>query len=155
MKEIESKNLINGNINPRNIIIISENDLDDNDLDDNYKLSNYNLYKILKINEYENDEIYYLSPEIILEKEISIKSDIWSFGCLLFYLINGYNLFHNKNIKDLIKTMNHENYKIKENELNIKEKEILSKLLKSNPLNRPLLNEIEIEIESINYNIIK
>ena len=37
--------------------------------------------------------INYRSPEILLRMNYSFKIDIWSFGCLLFELVTGYNLF--------------------------------------------------------------
>lgn len=75
-------------------------------LDDNLKpiLSNYGLMRYIYNDNYFNG---YDSPELISSKDnfinIPISSDIWSFGCLLYYIFTHKHVFNNiKQLHDYI-----------------------------------------------------
>jgi dual specificity tyrosine-phosphorylation-regulated kinase 2/3/4 len=48
---------------------------------------------------------YYRAPEVVLGLEYSSAIDIWSFGCILVELLNGYPLFVAENEVELIQCM--------------------------------------------------
>ena len=91
--------------------------------------------------EYENDIIeipYYIAPEIF-DNKITFKSDIWSIGIILYYLITKEQLFDGKDNAKL-------SYDIKNKEIDLnliqfrnssfEIKDLLVKLLKKNPNER-------------------
>lgn len=143
IKKMKELNLIHGCISPNNIVINSS------EHNETYQLRNYCLYDIGKLEDFSYEDIYYLSPEIILGKEVTIMSDIWSFGCLMFYVITGHHLFHSKNLKELVTKMNRNSYFISNNELNDKEKEIIKKFVTSDSSKRILVEEINNELERL------
>lgn len=81
--ENETK-LIHGNIKPSNILIT----------EDNHYLIADQCQNIIKTNETMTVKDYqYVSPEMIKGKEITEKSDMWSFGCVVYYILTGRNTF--------------------------------------------------------------
>lgn len=104
------------------------------------------------------DNIRYLSPEHFRNERISIKSDIFSFGSIFYFLLSNEKCFEGKS-KDEIKTriINCEYYPFDEIEVEDEnEKEIVisvNKLLKQifvvNQEERIDLDTLKIEIESI------
>lgn len=79
--------IIHNNLKPSNILITE---------DGNYVMSDQ-CQKLLKLNTDLNDIDYqYMSPEIIKCEEYDEKSDIWSYGCLIYYVITGKSPFDGK-----------------------------------------------------------
>lgn len=72
-------NITHGNLNPSHIMIN----------EDNYAFISCCEYLVnIKNN------IYYSSPEVILKNEITEYSDIWSLGCIFYFIIKHKNLFN-------------------------------------------------------------
>lgn len=137
---LESLNMMHGLISPSNIFI--------NDSDGKILISDYCQYTINK----NNHSIDYFSIEQIKGKEIDIKSDIWSCGCILYYYLTKTNPFIDK--KQQL------GCKYKELENNDFSNLILSKTINSNPRNRLtpfelynliIINENKIEINNKIY----
>ncbi|MFH0867158.1 MAG: TonB family protein [Bacteroidota bacterium] len=87
---VHSKGIVHGHIKPSNILITS---------DDKIKVINFGLSDFSEIKtEYSNKKnnnnlaaIIYSSPEQLQKKSIDQKSDIYSLGVLLFFLLTGKN----------------------------------------------------------------
>ena len=75
LNSFHSNNIIIKNLNPKNISLDNENNIKIFlDFDLNNKTKDFSL-------------MLYDSPEIIKGENYSIKSDIWSLGCVLYELI--------------------------------------------------------------------
>ena len=119
-KSMNEKNIIHGNLNLSNILItINKSKLGKL----NFKIANFGLNELKEHNFNINPET--ISPEVLKRENISLKSDIWSLGIIIYYLLfkeypfNGseYNIINqiesNKELKsiyykeldDLIKKM--------------------------------------------------
>lgn len=77
------KGIINGAINPSNIIITEDEDIKVLDL----ALSNFYVEKAFDIQDV--DSIIYLSPEKLKQESTDRRSDIYSLGLILFYMLAG------------------------------------------------------------------
>lgn len=71
-------NLFHGRIKPSNILIRE---------DGRFILSNYNENELSGIDSYNYEELFFTSPEVLQNKEISNKSDIFSLGVLLHHVV--------------------------------------------------------------------
>lgn len=141
---LDNCGLYHGCLNPNNITIHSINEYKDI-----YKLCNYGLNPIIKhTSDLCYNEISYLSPEVILCKESDIKSDIWSFGCVYYYLLTGKSLFHAINIRSLTIKIIKCNYQIGINECSKEEKLFIEKLVTKRE-NRENIKKVKIEIENM------
>ena len=143
IKAIHDKRIIHGNLTPDNIFITKEKKT---------KIGNFGIFKILNCyNDYLQsnniDDKYYISPEMIKGENLSNKTDIWSFGCIIYELCSLEYCFNAENISCLNhKIMNERNPKIN---LKLYEHDIqnlIDSMLKKEPNERPNIDEI--------YNII-
>lgn len=106
---LHDNNIIHGNIKPTNILL---------SINHHYYLSDYCLNILQREEEgrggedrkEENEkdrkelDIYklnYTSPEMLCEKEYSFSTDIWSFGCVLIFLLTGKNPFGSDSIENV------------------------------------------------------
>lgn len=98
----DSLNLYHGNIKPSNVFIqffsYPQFKLY---LSDQLQYYMYNS-KIIPIN---LSTLQFSSPEMILSKQTSISTDIWSFGNILYYFMTGKELFTSMKIKSLYLSM--------------------------------------------------
>lgn len=124
LSEFHNSNLIHGNLKPSNILI---------DDDNHYILTDY-FHILLKYSPVTSSNIRlsnyrYKSPELLKDEEYDVSTDIWSFGCILYYIYTGKPLFPEKNIEKLFEHIcsgKYENIKsLKSNKCN----EIINKLL--------------------------
>lgn len=89
ISDLHQLSIVHGNIKPSNILITVEN---------KYLLSDY-FQNQLYIDSNENNlhdinDKRYLSPEMIQGKEYNTKTDIWSLGCLIYFILSkGKHLF--------------------------------------------------------------
>lgn len=130
-----------GNIKPSNILITETG---------HFILSDY-CENILYINTQNGIPVnmsncHYLSPETLCEKELKKESDLFSFGCVLYYLASGKNPFNGKSIMEVINNVCSCNYeKLEDNNLN----DLISKLLIKESDERLNIKKIIKEIKLI------
>lgn len=121
---IHKQNYIHGNIKPSNILYDDEmNDI---------KLSDYCRNELYNNSKYgvplSLENVYYMSPEVLLNKEIGKESDIFSIGCIMNYLVRRRNPFKGDTINEIIKNVIKCEYEpIEIDELNELESKILIK----------------------------
>ena len=83
-----NEKIINGNIKASNILI------DSNEMNEilSIKLSYFNLMKFIRISEFslssEKKVILSTPPEILNGQSFNIKSEIWSLGIIIYYMLN-------------------------------------------------------------------
>lgn len=98
----DSLNLFHGNIKPSNVFIQFSS------------YPHFNLYLSDHLQHYMYNSrmipiplttLQFSSPEMILSKQTSISTDIWSFGNILYYFMTGKELFTSMKIKSLYLSM--------------------------------------------------
>ena len=83
----------------------------------------------------------YIAPEMLLKKGHDTRVDIWSVGVLMFELLSGYSPFVAKNNQELYQNIRR--LKIQwPKDMPPLAKNLIGKILKLNPLDRPSLQEI-------------
>ena len=83
----------------------------------------------------------YIAPEMLLKKGHDTRVDIWSVGVLMFELLSGYSPFVAKNNQDLYQNIRR--LKIQwPKDMQPLAKNLIGKILKLNPLDRPSLQEV-------------
>lgn len=139
LRTLHDLNIIHGNLSPSNILMDSQNEVYISD----YCLNDIRNFRLLPKNHFA-----YLSPEQLIDKEVTKYSDVWSLGCLLYYLIQSQDLFTGKNkeeIQDNILTIDIQQF----HGLDIYNS-IIRGCLHYNPQTRIKLKEIIEMIHSIN-----
>lgn len=135
-----SNGLVFGNLKPSNIFI--------ND-DSTVFLSDYFCNILTKNCKKSSNDLIYMSPEMLKNEELSEKSDIYSIGCIIYYLLSGKRVFEGKTSNEIkLKILNSE-YK----ELHCRNQVIfnplIEKMLKKNPEERITIVELKEEFDSI------
>lgn len=147
LDSMHSFEIINGNLKPCNIIF---NRFDESC---NYFITDYCqqfLYlNALNKNPFTLDSIRYSSPELLKNRELSYKSDLWSVGCIIGYILLNKHIFDSKNLFDLFTQVISAKY---DNDINIDNElriindkiyeEVIKKLLLINPNERLNFDEI-------------
>lgn len=141
LKLIHESGNVHSDLKPSNIFLTDENEVIVSDYLNNLLYKEREDEKVGK-----KEDIYYTSREELLGKEISKESDIWSFGCVFYYLITGKNTFKGKSIIQTVQNIKNMEYKRFTGRFNDVLNEFLEKLL-----NRKLaINEIISELQRIN-----
>lgn len=106
LQYLYKQNIVHRDIKPQNIVVSNDKIL---------KIIDFGLSKNINIVDEMMDTIcgspLYMAPEIIKTKNYTIKSDIWSFGVIIYEMIYGYTPFRANNIYNLITKL--DNYDIK------------------------------------------
>lgn len=145
IKYINEINEVHNNIKPSNVLLENENDVY---LSDYYKNVLYkdSLYYTPSI-----ETIEYLSPENLKNEEISIKSDIWSIGCIMLYIYScGSSPFVRDNYSILMDSIMKGNHIRLKGENNEELNDIIDHLVNVNPSSRFNINDL---IEKLNSTI--
>lgn len=122
-------NIIHGNIKPSNIMIE----------DGHYRLMDYCKYMItdpftlVSLINYE-----YLSPEQYKNSDLTIKTDMWNFGCIIYYIYTGTSPFASNTSDTITANVLNGNFKpiSYENKNSMGLNELLSHLFVVNPEER-------------------
>lgn len=85
---------IYGNLKPSNVYYT-------NDEMTKCCLSDYMKNEITPKDTIPINSYYYMSPEMIKEEEYDSSTDIWSFGCLLYYIVTSTHIFPGHTIEDI------------------------------------------------------
>jgi serine/threonine protein kinase len=83
-----------------------------------------------------------MAPEVVFAKPYDYTVDIWSLGVLLYELLHGKSPFKAQTFQDIYKRFTYEPQFTVREDLNTDCKDIIHKILKINPLERPSINEI-------------
>lgn len=104
LRSFDNRDLIHGDLKLSNILLTNEGKCLVTDF---YK---YQLLKKKFPRIYLADRIYY-SPEMINSKELTIKSDIWSLGCIIYYCCSGKSPFCASTVEEADENINNAKYK--------------------------------------------
>lgn len=97
IKLFHSKHTYHGNLKPSNVLFNEKG---------TYKISDYISSELYgKNNILSLDDINYTSPEMLKGEEVDSKSDMWSLGCILYYLITGNPPFKSKTTYETAKSI--------------------------------------------------
>jgi len=103
IKALHDKGVIHRDIKSANIFLSK--------LNNKCKIGDLNTGKVIKKNKNNNNSNYqigtptYFSPEIWKKGEISYKSDIWAFGCIVYEMCSLKMPFKGKNMEELKKNI--------------------------------------------------
>jgi serine/threonine protein kinase len=131
LKYLISKNIIHRDLKPHNILVTDKNTL---------KISDFGFARYFETNTLVDTlcgSPMYMAPEIMKNKNYTIKSDLWSVGIILYEMLTGYPPYKVKTIYNLIKS-------IDQNKINLPKKisitdecnDLLFKLLIKEPEDR-------------------
>ena len=141
IKEIHDKNIVHRDLKPQNIFMCKGQKIKIGDFGISKQLFYSQNYKSTKISA---GTYGYVAPEIIQNRKYNKKSDIWSFGCIvyeLFHLSEHYLDIYN-GVKKIDKEIYNEKWQV-----------LIDLLLEFNPDKRPDINQI-IEFIHKNFDII-
>lgn len=134
LKYLKENNIMHRDLKPQNILITT---------DGNIKLTDFGYAKKIRPDDMAKTfcgSPLYMAPEIIKSKgnnnKYSIKSDLWSVGCIFYEMITGVHPFRVKNFNELIQKMDDD--VILPDVFNISDeaRELLFSLLKVDPEDR-------------------
>lgn len=137
--ELYDNGIMHGNLKPTNILFNSEMNL---------FLSDY-CYFFIDVLQSRSD--LFASPEKMLQKQVGPKTDIWSFGNIIYYILTGFPVFHETN-SVLTKYNNYDKIKdiIDENlDDDVKYKKLILKMLEYDPSDRIAINKVKEYIDEI------
>lgn len=149
--QLHSINIIHGNIKPSNILITDC---------DNYVLTDYCKNQLYDLSDYLPviTTYRYTAPEVFLSKEYNIKSDMWSYGCLLHFLFSSKNAFDKLDFSSLKSDIISGNYTSKVLYYTEYVNVLLTHLINVNPENRisslELRNALDIFKEEISKPVV-
>jgi len=107
-EHMNAKKIFHMNIKPENILVFKRINLNAQCVEMDYKLMDFGFFRRLTFEEHENamcGNIFYMAPEIIIDRIYSYKADIWSIGAIVYELCFRKRLTRSNNLNDLIKEM--------------------------------------------------
>lgn len=135
IKHIHDRKILHRDLKSQNIFLMNN---------DFVKLGDFGIARVLnKTSELANTIVgtpYYLSPEIIENKPYNFKSDIWSLGVLLYEMMARKQPFAGGNLHMLAMQIVRGAYAELPTCYSLELRNLVSKLLKNNPDERPNIN---------------
>lgn len=136
LHELHSFNIPHNNLKPSNVLLKGDN---------KYLITDY-CKNIL----YDGDDIIiptastfeYLSPEVIKGEEPTIYSDMWSYGCLMYYIYTGKTPFYSPSFFELTMNIVKGEYIDLSDDIDDPVNKLLSQLLCINPEDRLSTNKV-------------
>ena len=137
---LNKNNFIHGNLIPENILFFQNQ----NSLKYNLKLNDFSYYLYFEPKKHKKYNYYFYSPEVLLNNDFSIKSDIWSAGIIMYILLLGKFPFIGENIDTLKENIINQELNFNSDNIIIDDlaKDLLIRLLEKN-------KEIRINLEDI------
>lgn len=149
IKALHDQSQIHGNIKPTNVLY---DDKYENE-EENYILSDYCENDLFNGNvngiAITMTNIEYMSPEMLLSKEMGKESDIYSIGVILNEIKRGRKAFGGDNIVEIINRKLRNEYERIENDFSEEFDLLFSKLLTIEPSKRISIDELLEELKSI------
>lgn len=140
VKVFHSNGLIFGNLKPSNILI--------ND-DSTVVLSDYFSNILTKNCKNRDNDLIYMSPEMLKSEELSEKSDIYSIGCIIYYLLSGKSVFEGETSNEIkLKILNGE-YRELYCRNQVIFNPLIQKMLKKKPEDRISIVELKEEFDGM------
>lgn len=136
---LNNSNVIHGNLKPSNVLI-----------GDDYQISvaDY-LINTVRTNSENNIKILqYISPEQLSSKEVTVKTDIWGIGLILFFLLTGRSLAY-FNYTEMMELMNVSEI-ITNEKIKVMFIELFKRTMEYNPKERISVTEILYELDNLN-----
>ncbi|CAD8100980.1 unnamed protein product [Paramecium primaurelia] len=142
------KNIIHRDLKPSNVL------LQDNQI----KIADFGLSKALEeqIKEMANDNTpqigtpLYMSPQVIGQQNYSIKSDVWSLGCIFYEMLYGKTPWYHDDISILQQMIQNENVQFPNDvEVSEKIKILITKMLSKTEKDRLNINQVIAQLEEI------
>lgn len=144
IKLLHSKDIIHGNIKPSNILFSA---------DKHFSLSDIAINTLFIKNKdgipKNMDNLPYLSPEVIKNKVITKESDVWSIGCVLYFLLSDKNAFNGNSLLEIEKNILECKYEEINKSLKPELNKLIQKLLCIDPKERMSIDKLFDEIKSI------
>lgn len=53
---------------------------------------------------------HYMAPEVVLRQNYNEKSDVWSLGIILYYLLTGHKPYDGETVDDIFKAIIHNDF---------------------------------------------
>ena len=137
-ENMHNKNIIYRDLKPENILLDGDGHICVCD----FNLAKNGMTKHKKTNSFCGSPLYFC-PEMILGKGVNYKCDIYDIGLLIYELAVGGPAFRAKNVKSLYEQIKKNNIDFDYPELKADLKDLLKKMVKKNPDERPEFEEIK------------
>lgn len=130
---LHGKNIIHRDLKPENLLLLGY----DNDWE--IKVADFGFAKTMTPPQKLSTRCgtpAFVAPEVILGIPYDTKADMWSVGCILFFLLGGYPPFQAENHKDLFRKIRTADYIFHDNNwraLSLEAKQLISSLLVVDP----------------------
>jgi calcium-dependent protein kinase len=138
---LHSHGVIHRDLKPENIVFETK------DQNSNIKIIDFGTSKKVKVNEKLKAKLgtaYYIAPEV-LKNHYDVKCDIWSCGVILYVFLCGYPPFNAKSDEDIFKKILKGQFAFPSEEwsnISNEAKDLVSKMLKYDPAERPSCSEL-------------
>lgn len=136
--------ITHGNIKPSNIFLCEDGHFYLSDACKNMLYIDKDGCKITNISTFE-----YSSPELLKGESYDIESDVWSFGCLLYYMFSGISPFTDDSIDEVKTHVMNVEYDDLDCDSTGDLTQLLHKILNPNPKERLTPEQLKNEFESI------
>lgn len=144
LEVLHQNGIINGNLKPSNIFINDENTYIISDYCQNVLFRNSPEIQIFTVY-----KCKYYSPEQLKSEEISYNTDVWSFGCIMYYSSYGKDPFDGKNLPELFRNISHNKLEFSQDKLYEDVNRFIQDMVKTEPSSRLSLYQIYNRINCI------
>lgn len=134
---MHSKKVLHRDLKPQNIFLMKTGVV---------KIGDFGVAKILDgTNQMAKTVVgtpFYISPEIWAGETYSVKADIWSLGCILYFMCMGFRPFDGKSQGELYRNVLKGFYKPIPDSISAETRKIVASMLKIDPGMRPTASQV-------------